>query len=125
MNWIRYKIKAENLANRLENAYHKTGAEFLFFFWVHDASTFTMSFTATANFADALAGHGSTSLDNVFHAAIINNGISTNGINIWSINGSDSIKKFIVTGTGAKWFDIKEEGHRKSQAAGLHHQGRS
>ncbi|KAH7619880.1 hypothetical protein NADE_008158 [Nannochloris sp. 'desiccata'] len=52
-----------------------------------------MSFTATANFADALAGHGSTSLDNVFHAAIINNGISTNGINIWSINGSDSIKK--------------------------------
>jgi len=97
MSWISYKSKAENLAKRLENAYHWTGGEFLFV-WVHDASTFSLSFTATANFADALAGQASSPLSNFFHAADRNTGSSPNGINIWSVIGSNNTRKFLVTG---------------------------
>lgn len=92
-----YKLKAENLAKRLETAYHKTGGEFLFV-WVHDASTFTLSFTATANFTSALAGQGSTPLSHFFHAASRHTGSSPNCIYLWSIIGIDNTKKVIVTG---------------------------
>ena len=91
-----YKLKAENLANRLETAYHKTGGEFLFV-WVHDASTFTLSFTATANFAVAL-GQGSTPLSNFFYAATRNTSSRPIDIHLWSIIGSDNTKKVLVRG---------------------------
>ena len=91
-----YKLKAENLANRLETAYHKTGGEFLFV-WVHDASTFTLSFIATANFAVAL-GQGSTPLSNFFYAATRNTSSRPIDIHLWSIIGSDNTKKVLVRG---------------------------
>ena len=96
MSLITYKLKAENLANRLETAYHKTGGEFLFV-WVHDASTFTLSFTATANFAVAL-GQGSTPLSNFFYAATRNTSSRPIDIHLWSIIGSDNTKKVLVRG---------------------------
>ena len=92
-----YKLKEENLANRLETAYHKTGGEFLFV-WVHDASKYTISYTATANFAHALAVQGSTPLRNFFRAASGNTGIGPYGFNLWSTIGIENTRKVIVSG---------------------------
>ncbi|KAL4534787.1 hypothetical protein Ndes2526B_g05711 [Nannochloris sp. 'desiccata'] len=89
-------MKAERLANRIESVYHKTGGDYLFV-WVHDAPTFTLSFTATANFGNGLAD-GAGALSKFFHEANKNYVTSHSQINLWSIIGTDNIKKFMVTG---------------------------
>ena len=81
---MKYKEKAEALAKRVETAYHMMGGSFLFV-WVDDASKCTMSFVATAHFADEPADEIVEAWSDFFHAAMKDHAVKRSGINSWSI----------------------------------------
>ena len=96
MSWMNYKRKAEKLAERVESIYHKIGGSFLFV-WVDDASKCTISFTATAHFADEPTLEIMDAWSNFFHATVKSNAENRSGINFWSIVDDRNVKRLIVT----------------------------
>ena len=72
------------------------GGSFLFV-WVDDASKCTMSFVATAHFADGPADEIVEAWSDFFHAAMKDHAVKRSGINSWSILDDRNITKLIVT----------------------------
>jgi hypothetical protein len=96
MSWINYNNRAENIAKRLEAMYNMIGGSFLFF-WVENAPTFTLSYTATAHFTPALAGKAARSIMDFFYESMKKYVSTPSGTNLWCIAGKLSRRKVITT----------------------------